>query len=84
MEMGTNDQLNIGDDLLVGAEAIARELKWKTPRGKWNTRRVYHIAETGELPIHRVKGLGLCARRSALRAFFEKLDHEFGGLFPRV
>jgi hypothetical protein len=68
---------DLANDLLIGAEAIARELNWKTPQGRWNRRRVYHLAEQGQLPIHHLKGLGLCARRSALRAFFEQLDEPF-------
>lgn len=69
--------INLGDDLLVGAEAIARELKWTTPRGGWNTRRVYYLAEQGNVPIHNVRGLGLCARKSSLAKYFEKLDEPF-------
>lgn len=64
----------IGDDLLIGATAIARELGWCTSDGTPNRRRVYHLSEQGHLPIHRVKGLGLCARRSALKAYFDHLD----------
>ncbi len=67
----------LADDLLVGAEAIAKELNWLTPEGQWNRRRVYHVAEKGEVPIHRVKGLGICARRSTLKAFFDRLDRAF-------
>ena len=63
-----NDLSNsLADDLLIGADAIARELGF-------TSRRVYHLAENGDLPIHRVKGLGLTARRSALRAWFAALD----------
>ncbi len=58
---------NLGDDLLVGADAIAWELGF-------SRRRVYHLADQGDLPIHRVKGLGICARKSALREYFEALD----------
>jgi hypothetical protein len=65
---------SLGDDLLIGAEAIARELKWKSPNGKWNRRRVYYLAEQGHFPIHRVKGLGICARRSSLIRYFDSLD----------
>ena len=67
----------LADDLLVGAEAIARELDWKARDGKWNRRRVYHLVEQGQIPIHHVKGLGICARRSALKAFFNALDKPF-------
>ena len=65
---------SLGDDLLIGAEAIARELNWKAADGRWNRRRVYHLADQGQVPIHRVKGLGICAQRSALREFFMALD----------
>jgi len=75
-------ETTLGDDLLVGAEAIARELNWKTQDGKWNRRRVYHLAELGNMPIHRVKGLGICARRSALFAFFQSLDARLHGNGP--
>lgn len=67
----------LGDDLLIGAEAIAKELNWQTSEGRWNRRRVYHLADKGRLPIHRVDGLGICARRSALKTFFEQLDQPF-------
>lgn len=68
---------SIGDDLLIGAEAIAKELNWKSPNGRWNRRRVYYLAEQGHFPIHHVKGLGICARKSALREFFKVLDAPF-------
>ena len=64
----------LGDDLLIGATAIARELGWLKPDGTPNRRRVYHLSEQGCLPIHRVKGLGLCTRKSALKAYFDNLD----------
>ena len=69
----------LGDDLLVGAEAIAQELNWKTQDGRWNRRRIYHLAGQSNMPIYRLKGLGICARRSALRAFFDHLDGQFLG-----
>lgn len=64
---------DIGEDLLVGASEIASFLNWKNKDGSWNVRRVYHCAENG-LPIHKQPGLGLVARKSALRAHFKKLD----------
>jgi hypothetical protein len=73
------DAARLGDDLLIGADAIARELGWKTADGKWHRRRVYHVAEHGKLPIHKVDGLGLCARKSALRSFFMGLDRRARG-----
>lgn len=77
----------LGDDLIIGAEQIARELHWKMKDGRWNRRRVYHLASKGEVPIYRVKGLGICTSKSALRRFFNarderslgKLNHENGG-----
>lgn len=60
----------LADDLLEGADAIAAYLGW-TPR------RVYHVAEKRGLPIHKVTGIGLVARKSALRATFEQLDAPF-------
>ena len=64
----------LADDLLLGAVAIAKELNWRDARGQWNVRRVYNLYARGSLPIHRVPGLGICARRSSLRKFFSALD----------
>jgi hypothetical protein len=61
-------------DLLVGAVAIAKEMNWRDGRGEWNVRRVYHLRAKGTLPIHHVRGLGICAQRSSLRKFFSALD----------
>ena len=66
----TENKNSLGDDLLIGADAIAWELGF-------SRRRVYHLAEQGDLPIHRVKGLGICARKSALVDFFNVLDKKF-------
>lgn len=65
----------LGDDLLVGAEAIAAELNWLKPDGTPHRRRVYHLASQKKLPILNVPGLGLCARKSALRQFFESIEN---------
>jgi len=73
-ELVSNDNIKLGDDLITGAEQIARELQWKMKDGRWNRRRVYHLAAQGEVPIYRVKGLGICARKSALRHYFNILD----------
>lgn len=69
----TNETVNLADDLLVGAAAIAEALGWRSANGEWNCRRVYHVASKGTLPIRRVEGLGLCARKSALERFFREL-----------
>lgn len=71
----SNSEPRIGDDLLIGADAIAKELGWFRKDGTPHRRRVYHAAEKG-LPIKRVPGLGLCARKAALRDFFDKLGLE--------
>ena len=74
MEHDVDDDFSLGDDLITGAEQIARELQWKMKDGRWNRRRVYHLAARGEVPIYRVKGLGICDRKSALRRYFNILD----------
>lgn len=72
--MASHQQPSIGDDLLIGADAIAVELNWVKPDGSPHRRRVYHLAGQEGFPIHNVPGLGLVARKTALRAYFEKLD----------
>lgn len=74
IENDPQNDIPLGDDLITGAEQIARELHWKMKDGRWNRRRVYHLASKGEVPIYRVKGLGICARKSALRRYFNLLD----------
>jgi len=69
------ENTDIGQDLLEGADAIARELGWIKQDGRPNRRRVYHLMEKGTLPIHKINGIGLVARKSALKAFFDKLDN---------
>jgi hypothetical protein len=56
----------LGDDLLVGAAAIARFL-FGTEKER---RRVYYLAGTGELPCFQL-GQTVCARRSALLRHIE-------------
>lgn len=60
----------LADDLLEGAPAIAAFLGWKP-------RQVYNACEKGHLPIHKVPGIGITARKSALLAFFDHLDAPF-------
>ena len=64
----------LGDDLLDGAEAIARELGWTNGRGKWHTRRVYHLREKGCPVIRRREGLGVYAFRSELLEWLKGND----------
>lgn len=56
-------QPDLSSDLLRGAAAIAAYTGLPA-------RSIYHAAERGSLPIRRVAGLGLVARKSALDAFF--------------
>jgi hypothetical protein len=79
--MGTKEpEDDLGNDLIVGAEEIAAWLN-SSGKGKWTRRRVYHLAEKGEIPLHKVKGLGICARKSALLAYFERLDEPYFAVF---
>lgn len=64
-------------DLLIGAEAIAKALNWKTTTGGWNRRRVYHLAEKGKWPFHKVPGLGIVCRKTTLDSYFQTLDERF-------
>lgn len=68
---------DVGDDLLVGAKAIAEALNWKNAKGMWNTRRVYHLAGNGKFPFHKVPGLGLVCRKTTLDSYFRSLDERF-------
>jgi len=70
-------ETNLSSDLLIGAEAIAKALNWKTASGKWHKRRVYHLAETSKMPIHKVPGLGLVCRKTTLDSYFRALDEKF-------
>lgn len=68
---------NLAADLLIGAEAIAKALNWKTTTGGWNRRRVYHLAEKGKWPFHKVPGLGIVCRKTTLDSYFQSLDERF-------
>lgn len=52
---------NLGDDILYGADEIAKFLFG--PKG--NRRRVFHLVQTSRLPTFRI-GTTICARRSTL------------------
>jgi hypothetical protein len=53
----------LADDVLEGAEAIARFL------GKgWSERKVRHARDVGSLPIRKKRGMGLYAFKSELAA----------------
>lgn len=53
-------------DLLTGADAIAAFMRVKP-------RRIYHLAETKQLPVFRM-GATLCARRSTLVRWIEEME----------
>ncbi len=56
----------LGSDLLRGADQIA-EFMFGTPTER---RKIYHLAETSNLPVFRLGAL-LCARKSTLLAWIE-------------
>ena len=58
-----------GEDLLIGAEAIAQFL-FGSPEYR---RRIYHLADKRELPIFMLGGR-LCARRSSLIGAVEQRE----------
>lgn len=49
-------------DILIGAEAIAKEFGMKP-------RQVYRLRESGQAPIKRTPGLGITASKSLLQAY---------------
>lgn len=57
---------NLSDDLLHGASEIATFLNT-------STRRVYHLANNGTIPVFHLGG-SLCARRSTVVRHIEKLE----------
>ncbi len=61
--------IELQGDLLCGAKAIADALGRKP-------RRVYHLAERGQMPIWNEPGIGLVARKSSLAAYFKKREHQ--------
>lgn len=63
---------NLPDDMLEGAQAIADFLFGSADKAR-NRRRVYHIVETGRLPVFRL-GSVLCARKSVLLEFIAEQE----------
>jgi hypothetical protein len=60
-----DDDLN--GDFLYGVPAIAQFVGLRE-------RAVYHLAETGRLPLFKVGDLKWCGRKSTLRKHFENLE----------
>ncbi len=70
----------IADDLLEGAEAIARFMFGSADK----RRRVYHLAARSDLPLFRL-GEVICGRRSTLLAWIaeqEKASRPKGSIRP--
>ena len=67
--MDTDPEL--ADDLLVGAAAIS-EYVFGTPDDR---RKVYRLAESGELPIFKL-GATLCARKSRLNERISRKENK--------
>ena len=57
---------DIGDDLIVGAKAIAEFMRWPGQE-----RRIYNLAEKGAMPIWNEVGLGVVASKSALKRYVD-------------
>ena len=75
----TRPATDIADDLLEGAEAIARFLYGRGyTQGK--RRRIYHLASHSELPLFRVGDI-ICGRRSTLLAWIA--EQEKANVQPR-
>lgn len=68
------EQTELSSDVLYGADAIAEFM------GIESKRRIYHLCESGSLPIFRL-GSRLCARKSTLlnhiKAQEEQANHFF-------
>jgi hypothetical protein len=59
-------QVDLADDLLTGADAIAAFLGW-------NKRVTFYACEKQHIPAFKV-GKKWCARKSSLKQFFAKLE----------
>lgn len=71
---GANDTgLPLADDLMTGAEAIARFMFGDAT--DTNKRRVYHAADKLGLPTFRI-GATLCARRSTILTWIAKQEQQ--------
>lgn len=69
---GANDTvLPLADDLMTGAEAIAKFMFGEAT--DTNKRRVYHAADKLGLPIFRI-GATLCARRTTILNWIAKQE----------
>lgn len=64
------DQIQLADDLMKGADEIARFM------GE-DVKRVYRMLEAGEIPSFKLAGRW-CARRSTLLAHFDELERGAG------
>lgn len=62
--LSPDDDLDLGDDLLTGADEIADYLF----KNRSKRRRVYHLNERRQLPLFYM-GATLCGRKSTLKKF---------------
>ncbi|MDA4847868.1 DNA-binding protein [Hoeflea poritis] len=65
----TETKTSLETDLLYGAKAIAKVLGCRP-------RKIYHLAERGQMPIWNEPGIGLVARKSSLEAYFKKREQQ--------
>lgn len=71
---GANDTgLPLADDLMTGAEAIAKFMFGEAT--DTNKRRVYHAADKLGLPTFRI-GATLCARRSTILSWISQQEQQ--------
>jgi hypothetical protein len=60
---------SLKDDLLYGAEEIRDYLRLH------DVRQVFRLRQKGAAPIFNTPGIGLTARKSALDAYFDRLEN---------
>jgi hypothetical protein len=71
------EQAVLADDLLIGAEAIARFMFGENEAAedflRKKRRTIYWLADIGDLPVFRLGNM-ICARRSTLLKHFENRE----------
>ena len=72
--MSDKNNLELADDLLKGADAIA-EFLFGAPDGR---RKVYYLARHSRLPVFRI-GSRLCARRTVLMNYISAQERKVVG-----
>jgi hypothetical protein len=64
------DVVDLKGDLIYGVAAIQAELQLPTPK------HVYRLREKTDAPIFIMPGMGIAARKSALRAWQKRIEDE--------